>query len=218
MVLSMVSPASQHKANVLAKRKVHHNQASETTKQFQLARMMHIRLANDQRELLTIRSWKKRNQAKRELIHHYADYLHIALNRAQVRHDEIVVTLCVWCCDCGDYSRALPLLEHAIEHNMNPPKGFERSLLEIAVEVVASHALHKNNAIGLRDVLERFYNLSNGRDMYDLIAAKLRKALAIAVEPDSPEWALVLYEEAKELNPRLAVQRAINRLTKQLEQ
>lgn len=210
----MLSPASQHREAILSQRQAVVQKSGETDQQGQLSQMMRIRLDDDKRRLSAIRSQQKRNAAKRALIPKYADYLQVVLNRSEQRTDNVFSTLCIWCMDSGDYHRALPLIEHALAHNLPAPAGFDRSLLEISTEVLADTVLTANNAPDCLGVLERFYTLAQGRDMYDLIAAKLNKVLAMACEQHQPERALQLYEKALALYPRIGVKRAINRLRK----
>lgn len=100
-------------------------------------RAMLVKMQADRSHLNAIRSHARRNQRKGELLPEYADYLSVALNRRDTRTDPVLVQCCIWALDSGAYGLCLQLAGHAIQHGMESPDGFTRTLPEILLEDLA---------------------------------------------------------------------------------
>lgn len=160
-----------------------------------LRQLMAVALESDQYRLSSIRSLAWRAQVKREMLETYTDYLQACLARSY-RKDNVFVTLCIWALDAGDYRLFLTLGRHALKHQMFPPKGFKRSLVEIFLEQLADAKFAPEQAETWGHCLQELYHLTAGLDVGDTVSAKFNKALGHYLERDHPEQALTHYHRA----------------------
>lgn len=177
---------------------------------------MFMRLQTDTIFLRTIRSREGRNQRKRELLPEYADYLSIAINSGMTSTDKVLVQCCIWALDCGDYRLCLNLAAHAMQHGMESPDGFTRTLPEILLEELAHQVNHADNPSTYTPYLHNLAALTAGQDITDEIRAKFFKALGKAQHGNHPTAALQAYRQAAHYGAK--VQTIIRKLETELEQ
>ncbi len=175
-----------------------------------------VKLETDIARLSTIRSIRRKQAIKREILPSYWDYIQCAINRESGLQDDILVTVLIWCIDVGEYSRAFMMAAYALQHGMEPPERFTRTLAEVITEEFSSHVLKADTPADYLDWLQHLETLVMDVDMVDAVTAKFHKALGLALEPDNPQQALRHYQTAFAADPKSAVKRMVNRLEKQL--
>lgn len=178
-------------------------------------RLMLASLQADYARLKNVRSKQRKAEIKRELLPRYADHLSAKLNQAGSGHDETLVVLCVWAFDAGEWRTALMLAAFALQHGMNAPEGFKRSLPETLLEEAAIQAKQQGYPSDLREYLQHLQALTSGADIADEVTAKFNKALGQTLEPTDPAAALLAYRKAEQYGAH--VKRNINRIEKGLQ-
>lgn len=179
-------------------------------------RLMMAALQADKARLKRLRSRHKKDLLKVELLDKYRDYLTNIINRQQSGHNEVLVVVCIWAIDAGDYKTALTLGDFALTHNMEAPEGFSRNLAEVIAEEVSSKANKLANPGDIRGPLIQIMNLIDGADIFDEVSAKLYKALGLAWLAEDKSEALQAFIKAQGYGA--AVKRQIARLTKEMKQ
>ena len=101
-MLLMPNYAAQHKTNVEA---AGNSAVSPTVTPAKPAKssLLLAALEMDRARLRSVRSLQRRTEIKRELLPRYTDYLTAIINGKDYRHDEILVTCCLWSVDVGKY-------------------------------------------------------------------------------------------------------------------
>ncbi len=175
-----------------------------------------VKLETDIARLSTIRSIRRKQAIKREILPGYRDYIQCAINRESGLQDDILVTVLIWCIDVGDYSNAFMMAAYALQHGMSPPERFTRTLAEVITEEFSSRVLKTENPADYLDWLQHLETLIKEADMVDVVTAKFHKALGLALEPGDPQQALQHFQVALTLDPKSSVKRRVNRLERQL--
>ena len=208
-MLLMPNHAAQHKTNVEA---AGNSAVSPTVTPAKPAKssLLLAALAADREHLKGIRSLQRRTEIKCDLLPKYADYLTTVVNGDDYRHDEILVTCCLWSVDAGKYQQFNLLAEFALKHGMKSPQGFTRNLPELLMEELADITLRHKEPILFSNSLELINQLTDQHDVLDEIAAKFHKARGMALESSQPEQALQAYYQAQRFGA--AVKRVIRKL------
>jgi len=149
--------------------------------------------------------------------------------------DEVLVTLLCWSIDTGDFDRALPLVEYALDGGLVLPEHMKRDVATFVVEETADQALTAFKAGGdaaaafPRDILGRVEALTADLDMHDPVRAKLKRAIGEAIETTIPAdaaegdvrglkaAALDHYLKARALYAGIGVAKAVERLERDLK-
>lgn len=197
-----------------------HSPVSNQQPLTQQDRLMQVGLENDINRLSSIQSHQKRNQLKAdELLGRYSDYLQSLIDEDSPRTENIISWNMIWAIDAADIPWAMVLAEFAIKHDIETPEGFRRDIRNTFAGDISRFALLEQkqgntSTVYMIDVLA----LSDEWDIIDEIRADVYKASGFEYEQQSQtENALKYYQKALDMNPRAGVQRAINRLKKQLE-
>ena len=208
-MLLMPNYAAQHKTNVEAVGKPAVSPTVAAAKPAK-ASLLLAALAADREHLKGIRSLQRRAEIKRDLLPKYADYLTAVINGEDYRHDEVLVTCCLWSVDAGKYQQFNLLAEFALQHGMKSPQGFTRQLPELLMEELADITLSHKEPMLLNSSLTLIHELTAKCDVFDEVAAKFHKARGMALESSQPEQALQAYYQAQRLGA--AVKRVIKKL------
>ncbi|WP_298682740.1 phage terminase small subunit [uncultured Thiothrix sp.] len=211
---AMPSPAAQHRVKVESGVNARHDSASVDRRASNQYRAHLHKLKADLKRLSSIRSQTRRLDVKREILTEYSNYLDGVLSAPVANHsrqDAVMVWCAVWSADVGDVSRALQLAAYAIQHNMQAPEGFNRSLVEAITEEVSRNVLSANPADHLPD-MQALWALVDGLDMSDTITAKLCKAYGLALVPTDPQRAAQLLEQAQAMQPNIGVKGHLKKL------
>lgn len=164
------------------------------------------------KRLSQVRSRQRKAEIKRDLLPRYADHLTAIINGADYQHNESLVTLCVWAFDAGEWRTALMLSAFALQHGMNAPQGFKRSLAETLLEEAAIQAKRQGIPSHLCDYLQHLQELTQGADIADEVTAKFYKAFGQSLEHTDKTAALVAFRTAQQYGAQ--VKRDIKRLEK----
>lgn len=157
---------------------------------------MTARIQAEMVHLRAIRSRELRNQRKRELLPEYADYLTAVINSGNPANNAVLVQCCIWALDCEQFSLCLKLADYAIQHGMQSPGGFTRTVPEILLEEMAWQASHSEDPGRYTPYLLTLADMTAGQDLTDEIRAKFHKALGMAQHLSNPEAALLAYRHA----------------------
>ena len=177
-------------------------------------RLMMAALQADKVRLKRLRSRHKKDLLKIELLDKYRDYLTNIINRDQSEHNEVLVVICIWSIDAGDYKTALTLADYALIKNMNAPEGFSRTLAEVIAEDVSDKAQKMVNPCELRGFLLQIIGLIEDADIFDEVSAKLYKSLGLAWLAEDKKQALQAFITAQGYGAK--VKRKIAQLTKEV--
>lgn len=226
-----LSPAQQHRVKTEASHNAqqlahdeHHQGAANALAhplRSQTYRAHVIKLQRDLTRLAKIKSQQRRLMVKRELLPDYQTYIEgvlaspVPLDRAKPYHDKVLVWCLVWLLDVGELTQAMPLARYALAHEMQAPDGFNRSLLELVIEMVSRDAMGFSSQ-AYRQTLEEVQQWANDQDMSDSIRAGLYKAYALVLDDSEAAQALALFQQAYALSARVGVKQHINRLQRQL--
>lgn len=213
----VISPARAHFLKMMATKASTEAETGQvvTGSQYEL---MLMKLAQDKRRLKEIQSVERKVEVKKELLPEYYDWVDGAIkgNGAQ---DDVLVTVLVWMIDTGDFARALPCIEYALNHKLVLPEQYVRDLPTLVVDEVADSALsalQKAEPFDV-DLLLKIEALTSGFDIPDQANAKLQKALGFAYQAkDDKEKALSYLQRADELNSKSGVRTTIRALKKDL--
>lgn len=209
----MLSPAHAHRVKVEAGLETKPAQAINPQALTQYRAHL-IKLQVDQQRLAKIRSRQQRLKVKRELLQDYDTYLEGVLagsHELQGRTDSVLIWCTVWTLDCGEVRRGLQLAHCALSRGMDTPEGFKRSLLETLSEE-ASKAILQTNPSEYLPELEQLWQLTEGKDLQDMIRARLAKAYGLALLPEQPQRAEQLLSQAQALCPTIGVKGYLKKL------
>lgn len=179
-------------------------------------KLMLVKLDKDKHDLRAIRSQFQRQVRKLEILFEYADYLTTVINSGNPAHNETLVTICLWALDTMQVDYFMTLAEYALQHHMNAPKGFKRTLPELLMEEFSVYVLDYENPSEMLDRLQRIGGLTNKDKcaIADEVTAKYYKAQGLALQRSNPQAALQGYQLAQQYGAK--VKQAISRLEKQL--
>ncbi len=197
-----------------------------------------MRLTADLRRLKEIRSITGPNgkiAAKREMLPEYRSWVEGlmagALQAGAGVSGDVLPTIMVWHIDVGDYTGALPLIEHVLHHKLPLPARYERDAPTLIVEEIAEAAI-KAQAAGEPfdlDLLEHIEALTADDDMHDQVRAKLMKAIGCELDRAARAAAdtggdalallcrsIVALKTAQGLNDRVGVKTTLRAVEKRL--
>ncbi|OQX02722.1 MAG: hypothetical protein BWK73_41765 [Thiothrix lacustris] len=179
-------------------------------------KLMLVKLDKDKHDLRAIKSQFQRQVKKLAILFEYADYLTTVINSGDAKHNETLVTICLWALDTMQVDYFITLAEYALRHRMNSPQGFKRTLPELLMEEFSGYVLDYDKPSEMLDRLQHLGELTNKDKcaIADEITAKFYKAQGLALERSNPQAALQGYQLAQQYGAR--VKQAISRLEKQL--
>lgn len=181
--------------------------------------LMLAKLHTDRRRLKGIQSIERKVDVKREVLPDYAEYVNGVLSAGgRGAQDEVLITVMVWRIDVGDFPGALAIAAYALEHGMNMPDQYDRTLATVLAEEVADRALDALKVDQAFDsqLLLQVAQMTDQHDMHDQVRAKLYKAIGLSLQSDAAT-ALPYLERALQLFDRIGVKKDIARLQLQLD-
>ncbi|MFZ3482237.1 phage terminase small subunit [Sphingomonas sp. 3-13AW] len=147
-----------------------------------------MRLAHDLRRLKQIKAISLKIAAKREMLPEYTAWVEGLLSGAAQAgagaSGDVLPTIMVWMIDVGDFTGAMPLIEHVLHHNLPMPQRYERDAATLIAEEIADAAIKAQAAGEPFDlaILEQIEALVDGIDMHDQVRAKLLKAIGFELD------------------------------------
>ncbi|WP_164113269.1 phage terminase small subunit [Serratia marcescens] len=220
----MLTPAQRHFQRVMAER---HGKTEEFTEAARTAheQILH-RLRMDQSALRRVQSDQAKAEMKKQLLPHYDGWIEGTLDGNSGRQDEVIVTLMIWAIDAGDYPLAVRIGRYVIEHNLAMPDQFRRTAATALVEELCDPILVQVKADESTDltahlqVLDELAQIVDGKDMPDVVLAKLFKARGFALrcgDDAAQAKALELLRQALKLDANAGVRKAIESLARQVK-
>ncbi|TXE72636.1 terminase [Serratia nevei] len=220
----MLTPAQRHFQRVMAER---HGKTEEFTEATRTAheQILH-RLRMDQSALKRVQSDQAKAEMKKQLLPHYEGWIEGTLDGNSGRQDEVIVTLMIWAIDAGDYPLAVRIGRYVIEHNLAMPDQFRRTAATALVEELCDPILVQVKADESTDltahlqVLDELAQIVDGKDMPDVVLAKLFKARGFALrggDDVAQAKALELLRQALKLDANAGVRKAIESLARQVK-
>ncbi|BAH15162.1 terminase [Serratia phage KSP20] len=220
----MLTPAQRHFQRVMAER---HGKTEEFTEAARTAheQILH-RLRMDQSALKRVQSDQAKAEMKKQLLPHYEGWIEGTLDGNSGRQDEVIVTLMIWAIDAGDYPLAVRIGRYVIEHNLAMPDQFRRTAATALVEELCDPILVQVKADESTDltahlqVLDELAQIVDGKDMPDVVLAKLFKARGFALcggDDAAQAKALELLRQALKLDANAGVRKAIESLARQVK-
>ncbi|WP_432502774.1 phage terminase small subunit [Serratia sarumanii] len=220
----MLTPAQRHFQRVMAER---HGKTEEFTEAARTAheQILH-RLRMDQSALRRVQSDQAKAEMKKQLLPQYDGWIEGTLDGNSGRQDEVIVTLMIWAIDAGDYPLAVRIGRYVIEHNLAMPDQFRRTAATALVEELCDPILVQVKADESTDltahlqVLDELAQIVDGKDMPDVVLAKLFKARGFALrggDDVAQAKALELLRQALKLDANAGVRKAIESLARQVK-
>lgn len=198
-----------------------------------------MQLEADRRRLKEIKATERKVDAKRLMLPFYSGWRDgvLAAPAADLGAlAPVFTTLMAWTIDVGDYLAALPMVEYAVINRLEMPAGFNRDPITFAIDQIAEAAIHAFDLGGdaaagfeaaalpmLQDLVEDHHI-----DLHDEVEAKLQKAIGHAILAGAnaddaadlrqrQEQALKAYQRAFEIDDRIGLKKAIERLQRDLK-
>ncbi|HIE4797428.1 TPA: phage terminase small subunit [Serratia marcescens] len=220
----MLTPAQRHFQRVMAER---HGKTEEFTEAARTAheQILH-RLRMDQSALKRVQSDQAKAEMKKQLLPQYDGWIEGTLDGNSGRQDEVIVTLMIWAIDAGDYPLAVRIGRYVIEHNLAMPDQFRRTAATALVEELCDPILVQVKADESTDltahlqVLDELAQIVDGKDMPDVVLAKLFKVRGFALrggDDAAQAKALELLRQALKLDANAGVKKAIESLARQVK-
>ncbi|HBK4607477.1 TPA: terminase [Serratia marcescens] len=220
----MLTPAQRHFQRVMAER---HGKTEEFTEAARTAheQILH-RLRMDQSALRRVQSDQVKAEMKKQLLPQYDGWIEGTLEGNSGRQDEVIVTLMIWAIDAGDYPLAVRIGRYVIEHNLAMPDQFRRTAATALVEELCDPILVRVKADESTDltahllVLDELAQIVDGKDMPDVVLAKLFKVRGFALrggDDAAQAKALELLRQALKLDANAGVKKAIESLARQVK-
>ncbi|HGM6833128.1 TPA: phage terminase small subunit [Serratia marcescens] len=220
----MLTPAQRHFQRVMAER---HGKTEEFTEAARTAheQILH-RLRMDQSALKRVQSDQAKAEMKKQLLPQYDGWIEGTLDGNSGRQDEVIVTLMIWAIDAGDYPLAVRIGRYVIEHNLAMPDQFRRTAATALVEELCDPILVQVKADESTDltahlqVLDELAHIVDGKDMPDVVLAKLFKVRGFALrggDDVAQAKALELLRQALKLDANAGVKKAIESLARQVK-
>lgn len=207
----MLTPAQQHFNRVMAERR----HASREPSQLEMTAyetMLH-RLRLDKARLSRVQSQKAKADLKRELLPDYQPWVEGVLAADSGQSDDVLTTVMIWCCDCGNIAEALRIGQYVLRHKLPMPDQYKRTTATVLVEEICDPVLaafKANPAVApiTADLLEGLRGLTQNEDMPDQVRSKLLKALGYTLRltdnVESLTDAVEYLRQAALLNPKKA--------------
>lgn len=217
----MLTPAQKHFQKVMAERHGKTDAQSETVRTAH-EQIMH-RLRMDQSALKRVQSDQAKAELKRTLLPHYEGWIEGTLEGNSGRQDEVIVTLMVWAIDAGDLALAVRIGRYVVTHGLAMPDRFNRTAATVLVDEICDPILVQVKANESTDVtlylplLDEVVEITSGKDMPDMVRAKLHKLRAFALRNGTAEeqaTALELLRLAMTLDAGAGVKKEIDRLAR----
>lgn len=209
----MLSPAAQHKMNVLAQQRGA-EQASLSAQGASNYELMLYQLSEHRRTLKTVQSMDNKAELKRKFLPHYLPYLEGVLTSNSGHQDDVLVTMMIWMLDIGDLQAALPLIEYALRHQLTTPEHYERNLPCLVAEDVGEAAIRAvaDEKPLDAEVLSQIVELTKGMDMFDQARSKLFKALGLTLaHHERFADAVPALQESHRLNDKSGVKKMLEK-------
>ncbi len=215
--MALLSPAEANRQRILAAKS--QGEKAPQTQNATAYELKLMELAEDRRGLKTIQSTEAKIEKKRELLPKYADWTKGVLEGAQGVQDEVLMTMLVWNIDIGDYTQALLIAQYAIQHELELPDQFSRTLACLVAEEIADAQIKLNTESKPVDVdaLIECATITEGKDMPDQVRAKLHKAIGYGLTGIDDETALTHLKRAFELHDKSGVKKDIEKLERELK-
>lgn len=146
--------------------------------------LMRARLGVDLRRLREIQSREKKIELKAELLPGYAPWVDGVLAAGTAAQDDVLLHVMIWRIDTGDYAGALPLIRHVVAHKLDLPERFDRTAPTMIAEEIAEAALaaHAQGEPFDLAVLEEVEDIVANEDVFDVVRAKLHKAIGLQLQ------------------------------------
>lgn len=214
-----MTPAEKHRQRILASKRTSDdvNASRKGANEYEL---MLMQLAEHKRSLKQAQSIERKKAMKSEIVSEYDAYIDGVLEAKSGQQDDVLMTLLIWHIDAGNYDRALDIAEYAVNHDLQTPDQYERTIGCLIAEEIADVALASNNdeTPFSHDVLLRTAELTAELDMFDQVRGKLYRAIAESHERYGNEkGAIEFYESALKLHDRVGCKQALNALRKKVE-
>ena len=207
----MLTPAQQHFHRVMAERR----HASREPSQLEMTAyetMLH-RLRLDKARLSRVQSNKAKADLKRELLPDYQPWIEGVLAADSGQSDDVLTTVMIWCCDCGNIAEALRIGQYVLRRKLPMPDQYKRTTATVLVEEICDPilaAFKANPAVApvAADLLEGLRGMTQNEDMPDQVRSKLLKALGYTLRltdnVESLTAAVEYLRQAALLNPKKA--------------
>jgi hypothetical protein len=141
-----------------------------------------VQLAEHRRRLKDIQSIERKIDAKRQFLPEYDAWIDSTLQAGTGGQDVIFTTVLVWHIDAGNYARALQMAPYAIEHRLQMPDQYDRSLGTVLIDEFGGAALGgKMTVEEAREMLPEVMACTEALDAPDQARAKLHKAFGYAL-------------------------------------
>jgi hypothetical protein len=146
--------------------------------------LMRARLGVDLRRLREIQSREKKIELKAELLPAYGPWVDGVLAAGTAAQDDILLHVMIWRIDTGDYAGAMPLIRHVVAHKLDLPERFDRTAPTMIAEEIAEAALAAHGQGEPFDlaVLEEVAEIVADEDIFDVVRAKLHKAIGLQLQ------------------------------------
>ncbi|MDR3398748.1 MAG: phage terminase small subunit [Pandoraea sp.] len=215
----MTSPAQRHFLRVSAARVTAAAADAEEPIVATAYEQQLMQLRQDSQALKQIQSVEKKADAKREMLPKYAAWVDGVLSSGRGTQDDVVMTVLAWRIDAGDYTGALPVAAHAIEHGLKMPEPYVRTTACFVAEEFADMArkTRANDGNVDLDSLLAVARITEAEDMPDQVRAKLQKEIGLAQIEIAPQRALDALKRALELDQNVGVKKDIERLDTKLK-
>ena len=179
-----MSLARRHRETVLAARAAEQAAANDGQRIGAAAseyELMRARLGVDLRRLREIQSRETKIELKAELLPAYDAWVDGVLAAGTGAQDDVLLHVMIWRIDVGDYAGAMPLIRHVVEHKLDLPERFDRTAPTMITEEIAEAALAAHGQGQPFDlaVLEEVAEIVAEEDIFDVVRAKLHKAIGL---------------------------------------
>lgn len=177
-------------------------------------------------QLKNIQGTERKVALKVDFIGEFDPYVDGVLAEAPGVQDEVLVTQMIWRLDAGRFDGAYEIACYALEHGLNMPERFNRTLPTYVAEDFSEASIEADGVDGkdgpsLGILLALVEDLKDA-DMPDPVRAKLHKAIAFGLEATGDQEkqlkAVEHYDRALELFSKVGVKGRRSKLVKALEQ
>lgn len=215
----MTSPAQSHYLRVSAARVTAAAADAEEPIVATAYEQQLMQLRQDSQALKQIQSVEKKADAKREMLPKYAAWVDGVLSSGRGTQDDVLMTVLVWRIDAGDYTGAIEIAAHAVEHGLKLPEPYTRTTACVVVEEFADMARKARANDGKVDLdsLLAVARITEKEDMPDQVRAKLQKEIGLAQIETAPQRALDALKRAIELDQNVGVKKDIEHLDRKLK-
>ena len=215
----MINPARAHRERVLAAMRGGVDEPMDARSENQYELML-MQLAEHRRRLKQIQSIERKIEVKRQLLPEYAPYIQGVLQGNSGRQDDVLMTVLVWYIDTGEIEKALQIAEYALQHDLQTPDRYERSLACLVAEEVADTSLKlmdSESAVS-PDLIGKTISLTEEHDMFDQVRARLLKAYGMSLTKSGNQTeAVEPLKRALELDDRSGVKKLIEQTEREIK-